>query len=285
MKIGILLCGNRDRDSDELSTLTALKLDLSSRMPEFNTHLSWVDSLDNNIQTGINHLLKLGLEHIIILPVMLVMSASKKEKIEEIMDFFFVNYNSNNIKLELANITEVDSNILLAAEKSIVEAESTAINAVSRDQSTLILIGEGSDEARINANAYKMCRMIWEGMGFAWGEACYSEDASPNLRSSLRRVSQIGYKRVIIFPYFLYGGSYISMINEEIKIKREVPIDYVIAKPINANREVVNSLERRIKEIIRHNGNMNCMECGYREQVLEEAIEKSENEKHDHLPH
>ena len=30
---------------------------------------------------------------------------------------------------------------------------------------------------------------------------------------------------------------------------------------------------------------MNCMECGYREQVLEEAIEKSENEKHDHLPH
>ena len=77
------------------------------------------------------------------------------------------------------------------------------------------------------------------------------------------------------------------MIHEEIKIKREGPIDidYVIAKPINANREVVNSLERRIKEIIRHNGNMNCMECGYREQVLEEAIEKSENEKHDHLPH
>jgi len=287
MKIGILLCGNRDLDSNELSTLTTLKLDLSSRMPEFNTHLSWLESLDNNIQTGINHLLKLGLEHIIILPVMLVMSASKKEKIEEIMGSFFVNYNPNNIKLELSSITEVDSDILLAAEKSIVEAESTAINAVSRDQSTLILIGEGSDEARINANAYKMCRMIWEGMGFAWGEACYLEDASPNLRSSLRRVSQIGYKRAIIFPYFLYGGSYISMIHEEIKIKREGPIDidYVIAKPINAYREVVNSLERRIKEIIRHNGNMNCMECGYREQVLEEAIEKSENEKHDHLPH
>ena len=78
MKIGILLCGNRDLDGDELSTLTTLKLDLSLRMPEFHTHLSWLESLDNNIQTGTNHLLKLGLEHIIILPVMLVMSASKK---------------------------------------------------------------------------------------------------------------------------------------------------------------------------------------------------------------
>ena len=89
MKIGILLCGNRDLDGDELSTLTTLKLDLSLRMPEFHTHLSWLESLDNNIQTGTNHLLKLGLEHIIILPVMLVMSASKKEKIEEIIGSFF----------------------------------------------------------------------------------------------------------------------------------------------------------------------------------------------------
>ena len=283
MKIGILLCGNRDLDNDELASLTTLKTDLSKRIPEFSTHLSWLDSLNNNIQTGINHLLKLGLEHIIILPVMLVMSASKKE----IIDSLLLNYKQNNIKLELASITEVDSNILLAAKESIVEAESRAIDVVSRDQSTLILIGEGSDEARINANAYKMCRMIWEGMGFAWGEACYLENASPNLRNSLRRVSLIGYKRAIIFPYFLYGGPYTSMIDEEIKVKSEgsIDIDYIFAKPINAYGEVVNSLERRIREIIRHNGNMNCMECGYREQVLEEAIEKSENEKHDHLHH
>ena len=44
-----------------------------------------------------------------------------------------------------------------------------------------------------------------EGFGFGWGETVYSASPSPG-GTGLRHVVRIGFRRVVVIPYFLFSG-------------------------------------------------------------------------------
>ena len=53
-----------------------------------------------------------------------------------------------------------------------------------------------------------------EGFGFGWGETVYSGVTFPLVEPGLRHVVKLGFKRVIVFPYFLFSGVLVSRIRQ-----------------------------------------------------------------------
>ncbi len=57
-------------------------------------------------------------------------------------------------------------------------------------------------------------RMLWEGMGFGWAEMAYSGVTFPLVAPALEHATRLGFRRIVVFPYFLFTGVLVNRIYE-----------------------------------------------------------------------
>ena len=57
--------------------------------------------------------------------------------------------------------------------------------------------------------------MIVEGIGLGWGETVFSGVTFPLVAPGLKNVARLGYKNIIIFPYFLFSGVLVTRIKRQ----------------------------------------------------------------------
>src|SRR5260370_40590531 len=67
-----------------------------------------------------------------------------------------------------------------------------------------MVYGRGTNDPDANSTITKVTRMLWEGTGFGWPEAAFSGVATPLAEPALKRVLRMGFRRVTVFPYFLF---------------------------------------------------------------------------------
>src|SRR3546814_7446491 len=74
-------------------------------------------------------------------------------------------------------------------------------------------------------------RLLWEGFGFGWGETCYSGVTFPLVEPGLEHAARLGYKRLVVFPYFLFTGILVQRIYDytDVVAARHPEIEFVKA--------------------------------------------------------
>lgn len=75
-----------------------------------------------------------------------------------------------------------------------------------RAETTVLLVGPGSVVPEANAEVHRAARLLWEGRGFAGVETAFVSLAAPDVASGLDRCVQLGARRVVLLPYFLFAG-------------------------------------------------------------------------------
>src|SRR3546814_16167227 len=98
----------------------------------------------------------------------------------------------------------IDPKLLKAAAARIEEAPAAAGGDVPRHETLLVVVGRGASDPDANSNIAKVMRLLWEGFGFGWGETCYSGVTFPLVEPGLEHAARPGYKRLVVFPYFLF---------------------------------------------------------------------------------
>ena len=73
-------------------------------------------------------------------------------------------------------------------------------------------VGRGASDPDANSNVAKVMRMLWEGLGFGWGEVAYSGVTFPLVAPALDHAARLGYRRIVVFPYFLFTGVLVNRI-------------------------------------------------------------------------
>ena len=129
--------------------------------------------------------------------------------------------------------------------------------------------------------------MLWEGFGFGWGETAYSGVTFPLVEPALEHATKLGYRRIIVFPYFLFTGVLVRRIYDytDIVAARHPDIEFIKAPYLNDHPMVIETFMERIDEIRRGDNNMNCQLCKYREQVLgfEAEVGLAQESHHHHV--
>ena len=141
---------------------------------------------------------------------------------------------------------------------------------VSREETLLMVVGRGASDSDANSNICKITRMLWEGMGFGWAETCYSGVAHPRVDAGLKTASRLGFKRIIVFPYFLFTGVLIHRIYDQTdEVAALHPdVEFIKAPYLNDHPLVLDTFADRVREILTGDNNMNCGMCKYREQII-----------------
>jgi len=168
----------------------------------------------------------------------------------------------------------VDPKMIAAAGARVEDALARADaeqGGVSRHDTCLVVIGRGASDPDANANVAKIARLLQEGMGFGWCEVGYSGVTFPLVEPCLRHAVKLGYKRIVVFPYFLFSGILIDRIyGFTDRVAADHPeMQIVKAGYLGDHPKVLDTFAERVREQAGATPPPNCGTCPYRAQVLE----------------
>ncbi len=129
--------------------------------------------------------------------------------------------------------------------------------------------------------------MLWEGLGFGWAEAAFSGVAHPRVGAALDRAALLGFRRIVVFPYFLFTGVLVKRIYGETDdaAARFPEITFVKAGYLRDHPRVIDAFLDRIDECDTGEPAMNCQLCKYRTRIIgyDDAVGAPQQGHHHHV--
>ncbi len=267
-KIGVMLCGHGSRDPEAVQQFDGLTQTLRQRLPEFEVEGGYLEFARPIIREGLEALRAKGVRHILAVPGMLFAAGHVKNDLPWEVNSFAAEF--PDMTVAFGRDLTIDPKLLKAAADRIVQCEAAAATQVSRQETLLLVVGRGTNDPDANGNVAKVTRMLWEGMGFGWAETAYSGVAYPLVDEALARLVKHGFKRIIVFPYFLFTGVLVRRIyTQALAAATAHPeIEILQASYLNDHPLVIESFVERVRDILTGDTHMNCTLCKYREQVI-----------------
>ena len=237
-------------------------------MPDYDVESGFLEFALPVLRTGLDKLRERGAERIICVPGMLFAAGHVKNDLPSEVN----NFAAENPDLEVAFGRElaIDHRLLKAAAERIEEAEAAAQSQVAREDTLLMVVGRGTRDSDANSNVTKVTRMLWEGMGFGWAETSYSGVAYPLVDAGLERAVKLGFKRIIVFPYFLFTGILVRRIYDWADADAEAHpgVEILKAPYLGDHPYLIDTFIDRVHEVLTGENVMNCQLCKYREQII-----------------
>ncbi len=270
-KIGVMICGHGSRSQAAVDEFAVLAEKLPGLLPsDWMVDYGYLEFANPVIRDGLDRLRDAGCARILAVPGMLFAAMHSKNDIPTVLNTYGAKH---GIDVSYGRELGVDPKMIAAAGARVQEAVDRA-NAELGDlplhETALVVIGRGASDPDANANVAKIARMLWEGMGFGWCETGYSGVTFPLVEPCLDHVAKLGYKRVIVFPYFLFTGILIDRIYgfTDKVAAANLGIDFVKAGYLNDHPEVLATFAERIMEQVGAVPPPNCGVCAYRTQIL-----------------
>ena len=266
--LGVMICGHGSRSSAAVREFHAVSRHLRERLPDCDVESGFLEFARPVIRDGLEALKERGVRRIVCLPGMLFAAGHVKNDLPSEINAFAAENPSMAVSFgrELA----IDGKLLRASAARIAAAEAACEREAPRRDTLLMVVGRGTNDPDANSNVSKVARMLWEGMRFGWTEVSYSGVAYPLVDEGLRHAVRLGYRRIIVFPYFLFTGILVDRIYAHADACQAAhpEIEIVKADYLNDHPLVIDAFLERLGEAMNGENLMNCLLCKYREQVL-----------------
>lgn len=267
-RTGVMLCGHGSQDPEGIQEFNTVAHLLKDRLLEYEVQSGYLEFACPTIRDGLENLKKQGVGRIIAIPGMLFAAGHVKNDLPWEINSF----SSENATLEVLYGCDlgIRPKLLQAAAERITSAEKKAGLHIPRVETLLLVVGRGTTDPDANSNIAKVSRMLGECLGFGWVETAYSGVTDPRVNQSLGRITALGFRRIIVFPYFLFTGVLVKRIYSQAEeIAAYYPkTEFIKASYLNNHPLVLESFTELIVEILQGNTAMNCQLCKYREQIV-----------------
>lgn len=280
-----MVCGHGSRDTGAVEEFQAVAQGLKERLPQYETDWGFLEFATPVIRTGLDALRAKGIRKVLAVPGMLFAAGHAKNDIPSVLNA----YQTQNPELEISYARElgIDLKLIRAAGERVEDALQKAGDGVSREDTLLVVVGRGASDPDANSNVAKVTRMLWEGLGLGWAETAYSGVTFPLVEPGLEHATRLGYKRIVVFPYFLFTGILVQRIYHytDIVAVKHPEIEFIKASYLNDHPLVLDAFAERVEEIRNGENNMNCQLCKYREQFLgfENEVGLRQESHHHHV--
>lgn len=266
----ILICGHGSRDNQAIEEFYQLSGHMKQRFPDRLCEIGFLEFAKPLIADGAVKLIEQGAKKITAIPGMLMAAGHTKNDIPSEINELNAAYKAQGVHITYGVELGVQPKMIQAAKERIEEAEKQFSSGYQRKDCLLVVVGRGASDSDANSNISKITRILEEGMGFGWSTTCYSGVTSPLVDQALQRAHGLGFKKVIVFPYFLFTGRLVKKIyawaDEYASAHPEVQV--VKAPYLNDHPLVIDAFVDRLEAAENGTGNMNCQMCHYRVQIV-----------------
>lgn len=291
-RLGLLICGHGSRNRLAVAEFAELAGALRQRLRPLPLEYGYLEFAQPILRDGLEALRAQGVQHILAVPAMLFAAGHAKNDIPSVLNTWAA---ETGVRVDYGRELGVDLKMIQAAgqrlREAIDRADQQALASgqapVPLHETLLVVVGRGSSDPDANSNVAKVTRMLVEGFGFGWGETVYSGVTFPLVEPGLRHAVKLGFRRLLVFPYFLFSGVLVSRIRQHTeRVAADHPeLSFVQAGYLAQAAGVLDTFVERVEEIIRGDTNMNCSLCKYRAQVLgfETEVGAPQHSHHHHV--
>ena len=287
IKYGVMICGHGSRSDSAVAEFAAMAEQLKTAFPDWPVEYGYLEFANPVIRLGLERLRAQGVNHILAVPGMLFAAGHVKNDIPSVLNSYAAEV---GIKISYGRDLALSLEMLSAAADRIEAAISLADrqqNKISAEETCLVVIGRGASDPDANGNIAKVARMLWEGMGFGWCEIGYSGVTFPLVEPCLEHVVKLGYRRVIVFPYFLFSGILVDRIFgfTDRMANAHPDIQFVKADYLGTHPKVLTTFKDRVMEILEGMNHMDCSLCKYRGATVgfENEVGLAQHSHHHHV--
>lgn len=251
-KKGIMICGHGSRDKDAEREFGLVAKGLKERYPDLPVEYGFLEFSAPNIHMGLNSLVNQGVEEIYAVPGMLFAATHAKNDIPSVL----TTYEEKHPGLHITYGRE------LGLQDDMIEAfqariyESLGLDSENPPENLydtmLVVVGRGTSDTSANAEAAKLTRIVNENMGFGWADTVYSGVTYPSVGVGLEKLMKLGFKRIVVAPYFLFTGRLIKRIQGYVnKVAEANPaVELIQAHYLSDHSRVIDAFQNRVEEIM-----------------------------------
>lgn len=282
--IGVMICGHGSRNRQAVAEFAQLAEGLRAQLPGVPVEYGYLEFARPILRDGLDSLRAQGVKRVLAVPGMLFAAGHAKNDIPSVLNTYSA---ETGLRIDYGRELGVDLSMIQAAGARIREALDAADASVPLSETMLVVVGRGSSDPDANSNVAKVARMLVEGFGFGWGETVYSGVTFPLVEPGLRHAVKLGFRRIVVFPYFLFSGVLVSRIRQHTQlVAADHPeLEFVEAGYLGDHPLVINTFLERVQEVVRGETQMNCSLCKYRAQVLgfETEVGAPQQSHHHHV--
>jgi sirohydrochlorin cobaltochelatase len=284
--IGVLVCGHGSRNRLAVEEFATLAEALRQRLSPLPVEHGYLEFARPILRDGLDRLRDRGVKHILAIPAMLFAAGHAKNDIPSVLNTYAA---ETGLRVDYGRELGVDLKMIQAAGARIREtlAQADREGSVPLHDTLLVVVGRGSSDPDANSNVAKVTRMLVEGMGFGWGETVYSGVTFPLVEPGLRHAVRLGFRRILVFPYFLFSGVLVSRIRQhtELVAADHPAVQFLPVSYLGHHPQVLDTFAERVAEVVRGDTQMNCSLCKYRAQVLgfEMEVGAPQHSHHHHV--
>lgn len=282
--LGVMLCGHGSRDTGAVREFAVLSERLKERLPHYPVDFGYLEFARPIIRTGLDALKARGVTRVLAVPAMLFAAGHAKNDIPSVLNTYAA---ANKLRIDYGKELGIDPKMMRAAADRVEEALALSKSDVPKHETLLVVVGRGASDPDANSNVAKVTRLLWEGFGFGWAETAYSGITFPFVGPALEHAAKLGYRRIIVFPYFLFTGILVDRIYDatDAVAARHPEIDFIKAPYLNDHPAVIDTFVERVEQILTGENAMNCQMCKYRTQVLgfEAEVGAAQESHHYHV--
>mgnify|MGYP000846254456 FL=1 len=282
---GLVIAGHGSRDADGTMEFEEALMLLKRRQPDRVITHGFLEFATPTIDQALRENVRMGSRKIVMVPgILFAASHGKNDMPVELMT---VKPEFPEVEFHYGGPMGIHPLLLKLFQERIISAEAQSAQMIPRHESLLVVVGRGTTDPDVNSNVNKLARMVEEGMGFGSSYVCYSGTAKPLVADGIARAAQMGYRRVLVIPYFLFTGILIKRIYGAIdEAQPKFPdVEVLKAGYLGVHPHVTDVWIEKAREALVGINSSNCSLCKYRTQIVgyEGEVGKVQEAHHHHV--
>ena len=275
---GVLICGHGSRSKLAEKEFGLLAEGLSKRFPQLKVAHGFLEYSAPNMHMALDSLVEQGVKKIYAVPGMLFAATHAQNDIPSVLTTYQEKH--PGLEIEYGQELGLHDEMIQAFQSRILEAMGLDhVHDGDLYDTMLVVVGRGTSVTNANAEAAKLTRIVCENMGFGWSETVYSGVTYPSVGRGLEMAVKLGFKKIVVAPYFLFGGKLIGRIHAYVdKVAAENPdVQFMKATYLRDQEHVINTFIERIQEtMVPPKQNLGLM------QSFKERLARGEVDVHHH---
>ena len=243
-----MVCGHGSRDKNASTEFSLIAQGLKPRFPHMPIEYGFLEYSAPNIHMGLKKLVAQGVTHIYAVPGMLLAATHAKNDIPSVLTTFIKKYPALTIKYgEQLGVNDRMVDAIVARIK-----QSLPQNAPPLHDTMLVMVGRGTSDAYANGDVAKITRIVNERMGFGWATTVYSGVTYPSTGIGLEMLVKLGFKRMVIMPYFLFTGRLIKRVTNYVnEVAEKYPnVEFIQTPYLKDHPKVIDMFASRITDLM-----------------------------------
>ncbi|MEM9854469.1 MAG: sirohydrochlorin chelatase [Pseudomonadota bacterium] len=249
MSKGIMICGHGSRAKIAEEEFALLARGLKARYSDMPVEYGFLEYSAPNIHMGLDRLREVGVTEILAVPGMLFAATHAKNDIPSVLTTYQEKH--QGLSVRYGRELGLHPQMIAAFQARILEA-------LGRDHvhdgdlydTMLVVVGRGTSDTMANAEAARLTRIVAENLGFGWAETVYSGVTYPSVGRGLEMALKLGYKKIVVAPYFLFSGRLIDRIYAYVdRVAATAPeVSFLKAHYLADQAHVIDTFMERITE-------------------------------------